>query len=602
MCDSGAKRGRLMQATTRTILIILSGFLWTLFPNVPAFSDNSPQSSTQNSSTNPPILISHLGSSPRLERPPVVFDHDMHTKALKQSKGQDCAICHIVKDASASLSNPEVKVFKFPKSAFDPTDKTAIMYAYHEGCVSCHRTLQSEGKKSGPDIGLCGKCHKKRPEVQQTTWAWSPIFNYARHGKHVEAVKKLDPATEFAIADKVQVVSDTSGNRCELCHHQYDEKQKKLIYKKDTENSCQACHKSKDEKNARSMQKVAHSACIGCHMKLAEKAKAETTSQQGSSSTTSQNKFGPFECKGCHGEHKELTPEEIMKVPRLVRGQKDVMDLALVLPDNTSVEMPKEIPGIQSPAVRMKAVTFNHKAHEPRAQFCNACHHNSLEKCVNCHTQTGDVKKGGGISYERAFHMVTSNQACIGCHAQKKQDQKCAGCHQWLTGPTPSSSCPVCHRGPSNGKAIDVPPMPLFQDKEKVPDKVVMKLLEKEFKPAEFAHLKIVNKLVTISNESSLARWFHSTREQALCAGCHHRSEFQQAAVKVPKCTTCHNKTVDLASLGKPTLMGAYHRQCIGCHGSMKQKPTALECAKCHAEKGEIKTALEVISHVPANK
>jgi hypothetical protein len=591
-----------MQTTTRTILMILSSFLWTLFPSAAAFSDNSLQSSSVKSSTNLPIFMSHLGSSVKLERPPVAFDHDTHTKALKQAKGQECAVCHIMKDSDARLSNPEIKVFRFPKGAFDPTDKTAIMYASHEACVSCHRSLQSEGKKSGPDIGLCGKCHKKRPEVQQIAWAWNPIFNYARHAKHVEAVKKLNPASEFAAPDKVEIVGDTSGNRCEVCHHQYDEKQKKLIYKKDTENSCRACHKSKDEKNARSMNKVAHSACIGCHMKLAEQAVTKTTSQPGSSGVGPQNRFGPFECKGCHGDHKELTPEEIVKVPRLARGQKDVLDLALVVPDGNREKKLDGMPETPATMVRMKAVSFNHKAHEPRAQFCNDCHHNSLEKCSNCHTQTGDVKKGGGISYERAFHMATANQACIGCHAKKKQDQKCAGCHQWLTGAVPSSSCPVCHSGPSNGKIVDVPPMPLFQDKEKVPEKVAIKLLEKEFKPAEFAHLKIVNKLVTISNESSLARWFHSTREQVLCAGCHHRSEFQQAAVKVPKCTTCHNKTVDPASLGKPTLMGAYHRQCIGCHGSMKQKPSALECAKCHPEKGEIKTAAGIVSQIPTNK
>jgi Zn finger protein HypA/HybF involved in hydrogenase expression len=131
----------------------------------------------------------------------------------------------------------------------------------------------------------------------------------------------------------------------------------------------------------------------------------------------------------------------------------------------------------------------------------------------------------------------------------------------------------------------------LFQDKDKVPEKLQIKLLEKEFKPAEIPHMKIVNKLVTISNESPLARWFHAAKEQTLCSGCHHRGELQQAAVKAPKCSTCHNRSFDPVALGKPGIMPAYHRQCIGCHEAMKQKPAALECVKCHPAKEGVQTA-----------
>jgi len=154
----------------------------------------------------------------------------------------------------------------------------------------------------------------------------------------------------------------------------------------------------------------------------------------------------------------------------------------------------------------------------------------------------------------------------------------------------PQSSCSVCHRGPSEGKIIEKAPTPLFQDKEKVPEKLQLKVLEREFKPAEIPHLKIVNKLVALSNESSLARWFHATKEQTLCSGCHHRSELQQAAIKAPKCSTCHNRSFDPKALGRPGLSAAYHRQCIGCHEAMNQKPAALECVKCHPAKEPVQT------------
>lgn len=538
-----------------------------------------------------PIVIAHQGSSASLERPPVRFNHDLHTTALKQTKSQDCAVCHVIKQTDPLLIDPEVKVFKFPKGPLDETDKTAIMHAYHNECVNCHRKMSSEGSKSGPAIGLCGKCHTRSAEPRSIAWSWSPIFDYARHAKHLQAVEKLDPGDQWNIAQKVEVTGETTGKKCDLCHHSFDSAKKKLVYTKNTENSCRACHKEKDEKNARSMQKVAHSACIGCHMKSAEKVRAELA-REGKTELTEadKKKFGPFECRGCHGEHK-LTPDEISKIPRLVRGQKDVIDLSLVAPDDVAPQEGRLVSAEGTPPIRMKAVPFNHKAHEQRGQFCNTCHHHSLEKCVNCHTPTGDPKKGGGVSYERAFHRAEGKQACIGCHAKAKQAANCAGCHQWTQNGMTPSVCVGCHRGPTAGIALEVPPMPLVQDKEKVPEKVRIKKLEKEFKPAEMPHMKIVNKLISLSNGNALARWFHAGKEQAVYAGCHHRSELQQAAVKVPNCSTCHNRSFDPNTLGKPGLSAAYHRQCIGCHEAMNQKPLALECTKCHPAKEVAHTA-----------
>jgi hypothetical protein len=581
-----------MRRLNQVILILVVLLTGLVFGEMRPAHSTEPGSSAPSKSAHLPLFIDHKGEALELERPLVAFDHDRHVTALKQGKSQDCAVCHLMKETDRRLVNPEVKVFRFPKGIVDETNKTSIMYEYHNECVSCHRKKASEGIKTGPDIGLCGSCHKKRPQVEKVAWAWSPIFNYARHARHVEAAKKFGSLDQLNVAEKVEVLGKTTGNRCELCHHTYDAKQKKLVYKKDTENSCGACHKAKDDQNARSMKKVAHSACIGCHMKIAEKVKIELA-RQGRTVLTAEDRkrFGPFECRGCHGEHKELAPDELVKIPRLVRGQKDMVDLSLVASEQIQMQPQQVVSSAAAVSVRMKAVPFNHKAHESRAQFCNTCHHHSLEKCQNCHTSSGDLKKGGGVSYERAFHRADAKQACAGCHATVKQSSKCAGCHQWMSNGMPKSSCSVCHRGPSGGKALEVPASPLFHDKEKVPEKIRIKLLAKEFKPAEIPHMKIVNKLVTISNESSLARWFHAAKEQALCSGCHHRSDLQQAAVQAPKCSTCHNRAFNPVALGKPGLMGAYHRQCIGCHQAMKQKPAALECVKCHPAKKDVQTA-----------
>ena len=352
----------------------------------------------------------------------------------------------------------------------------------------------------------------RKLEVKPVVWARKPIFNYARHDGHLKALAKIEKADKLNIAGKVELIGEMPKDQnCQVCHHTYDEVTKKLLYKKDSENSCQACHKAQDEKNARSIKKVAHSACVGCHLKLSEQVKKELV-LQGRQTLTEQDKkrFGPIECGGCHGEQKELKPDEIIKIPRLVRGQKDVVDVSLKDPATA----------------RMKLVPFNHKAHEPRAQFCNTCHHHSLEKCSNCHTPRGNVEKGGGIPLERAYHSMTSQQACVGCHDVAQQDAKCAGCHRRTSLELPKSSCPVCHRGSTAGAPVDAALAPIVFDKEKVPEKIQIKILEKEFKPADFPHQKIVAKLTKISNESSLARVFHAgLGEQALCSGCHHKSD-----------------------------------------------------------------------------
>ncbi|MFH1113625.1 MAG: cytochrome c3 family protein [Pseudomonadota bacterium] len=522
-----------MQRINHAILVTLSVMALVLLLGGMALI-HSQTASPQKPETSPPLplMLAHKGDSPRLDRPAPAFDHDRHTAALNQKTKKDCEACHILEEKDDRLSGDRmIQVFAFPKVPYAKQDKSAIMKAYHEACVSCHDEKASAGVKTGPRVGLCGLCHSKSQAATPVKWGWSPIFNYARHAQHVAA----------------------NQQKCELCHHTYDKTQRKLVYKKDTENSCRACHTSRDTNEAISIKKAAHSACIGCHMKL----------------TLEKKKSGPFNCRGCHGEHKELKPDELKKIPRLVRGQKDYMDISLKDPKTG----------------RMKLVPFNHKDHEPRGQFCNSCHHHSLEKCSNCHTRAGDVKKGGGVTVERAFHKPDTNLSCIGCHDTAKKQAQCAGCHSVMpTKAMPASSCPVCHQGPSQGKPVNVPPMSLVFDKEKVPEKVVMKHLEKEFKPAELPHLKIVTKLGLISNESPLARSFHAAGQDALCSACHHNGDMK-ATQKVPGCAACHSRPFDPQEPGKPGILAAYHRQCMGCHQAMNQKPLPLQCVKCHPAK-----------------
>ena len=101
-------------------------------------------------------------------------------------------------------------------------------------------------------------------------------------------------------------------------------------------------------------------------------------------------------------------------------------------------------------------------------------------------------------------------------------------------------------------------------------------------------HQKMIKKLTIISNENSLARFFHGAEDQALCYGCHHRGRIA-ATNKFPDCGSCHKKVFDPKDPGKPLLMAAFHQQCVGCHQVMGQKPKPLDCDKCHPEKGLVK-------------
>lgn len=517
-----------------------------------------------------PLLMLPQTPLLKLQRPQAVFDHDLHTRSLKEAGQTECSVCHVTEEASSGVPGKKVAVFRFPKAQVNPMDRTAVMNANHRECISCHRKMSAENRKSGPDIGLCGKCHVRNPAIQKTAWSWQPTFNYVSHAQHVKAMDSYKMGPEFNTVPGLQIdpSAASEAGRCEACHHVLDEKTNKLAYKKDSANSCRACHKDQDEKNVRALKNVAHAACISCHMKAHEVARKDKSSAQ--------KKWGPYDCKGCHGEHKKPTPEEIQQLPRLVRGQKDVMDLSF----STEAD-PKDVP---LPPVRMKVVPFSHKLHEPRTQFCNTCHHNSLEKCINCHTLQGDPKKGGGVSYERAFHSPTSRQACNGCHNTEKHNITCAGCHHVLGDQQSQSSCRICHRGPADGRWPDSKPISDIVDTQKVPERIKIKTLQKEFEPADFQHVKIIKRLVAISNQSSLAKWFHDGSQPLVCDSCHHRTPVD-AGNSFPKCISCHGRAQDTATLGKPGILAAYHRQCMECHENMRQKPLSLECVKCHAAK-----------------
>ncbi|MDJ0762109.1 MAG: cytochrome c3 family protein [Myxococcota bacterium] len=473
-----------------------------------------------------------------LRRPPVAFDHGAHTAALED---EGCTACHLQED--------DALVFKFARKD-DGDDGDALKDLYHDKCIGCHKARTAAGQTSGPEA--CATCHKKQSAGASLTLRKEMAFDYSLHYRHVQA---------------------TGQEKCDACHHQYDEAAQKLVYKKGAEDACRDCHGKVDEGRNLSLKNASHVNCITCHLR--EQARG--------------SKHGPVLCEGCHDAEYQAGYDtiDIENMPRLERGQKDKTR-------------------ISAEGAESLAVVFNHKAHETRARFCTTCHHKTPKPCGDCHTITG-AKEGDGITTEQAFHEKSSERSCVGCHMAKAAVPDCAGCHhlpvsQDLPG---KRTCPTCHTGdplPSDapdllladGAPTEQPvdaglsdsysktgPLTnglahLPEASDDFPKTVIIDTLANAYKPSTMPHQRIAARLDEIVRASELATVFHAQTE-VVCAGCHHHSPLE---ARPRPCKACHGSTAEPAK-DKPGLKAAYHRQCMGCHVEMNIQQ-AMGCTDCH--------------------
>ncbi len=315
-----------------------------------------------------------------LERPQVIFDHKKHEEASQQ---EGCKACHPVNDQNKL-------VFNFPKNG-DVKDKDALMNAYHDECIGCHKKKSAEDEKAGPVV--CADCHKNEYKSARLIMYPEFEFDFSYHDTHV---KKLN--------------EKLGKDDCGQCHHTYKlEEQNEelaLVYEEGTEESCAYCHEPgkkrgpeytaitrKAAEKGLDMKGASHQQCINCHLKYIEEGDEEV---------------GPTECVKCHtGKYKTIA--ELEDVPRPDRDQEETIFI--------DIEDSK-----------MKGVTFNHKSHEKYSGTCRACHHESLKGCKECHDLKGKPE-GNGINIANAYHGVFSEHSCTGCHNEQKKVKECAGCH-----------------------------------------------------------------------------------------------------------------------------------------------------------------------------
>ncbi len=501
-------------------------------------------------SQRPDIVTIDLPAIPGGEQMAAVqFLHDRHTEVLKGKK--DCSACHLQKDNRV--------VFKFKR--LENSDTAKDMDIYHDNCIGCHTETAAGGEPAGPVTGDCRSCHKTTSPL---TSSWQPLtFDKSLHYRH-SAAQTIRPT---------QARYDVN---CSACHHKFDKTTQKIVYLQGTEESCQYCHKAEKTDEARSLQAASHDACVNCHLQMADR----------------KVKAGPVECRSCHDLSAQQTIERVKDIPRMKRNQPDVTLLAswtrvADFSDTTHT-------------VHMNPVAFNHIGHEEKAANCKSCHHASLEKCSECHTNTGS-EKGGFINIAQAMHNQKSTESCIGCHKQNQVSPNCAGCHTLISDkPLADSACVTCHAVDKTAltpskinqetmtalarKTVQArqSPFTMVPD-EKIPENVTIKVMVDKYEGATFPHRKIVNTLANQIKDNRMASLFHG-QGTTLCQACHHNSP---ATTQPPKCAACHGEPIKTGQDdGRPGLMGAYHGQCITCHQAMQiEKPAATDCTACHKKR-----------------
>ncbi|MFO7497047.1 MAG: cytochrome c3 family protein [Desulfobacterales bacterium] len=490
------------------------------------------------------------------EMPAVAFAHDLHTEALT---GQDCTVCH--------LKDGERIRFTFKQAA--GKDYAADMTAFHDNCIGCHVETAQKGAPAGPTTGECRLCHRSTAPDDS---AWTAIkFDRSLHYRHQSSAR-------------IAATSAKDEANCSACHHEYNADTQTLFYQKGAEGSCRYCHAADDVPNetangeTRSMRRASHDGCVACH--LADRAQHKDMENA---------KFGPITCAGCHEKELQAQVARVEAIPRLKRNQPDAVLLATRF-TNQLAASPDAKPAVA-------AVAFDHKHHEDTVESCRTCHHASLQKCGDCHTPDG-AKEGDFIRLEQAMHAVAADQSCIGCHRSAKTAASCAGCHAMLPPQDfAARDCKTCHgisevdqtphvikdpdaRSAMASAAVSrrTPGIAMPPDVD-IPEIVTIAAISDKYEAVRMPHRKIVKALAERVGDNALAKAFHNEPE-TLCRGCHHN-----AAVlpKPPACASCHGP-MTLASMGaRPSLIGAYHVQCISCHERMGiEKPAATACIACH--------------------
>lgn len=258
----------------------------------------------------------------------------------------------------------------------------------------------------------------------------------------------------------------------------------------------------------------------------------------------------------------------------------------------------------------MKPVLFNHLIHEKAVTECETCHHTGEpQACTDCHTVDGK-KEGKFITLEQAMHAKNiakresgnTPSSCVSCHEKQLSQRQCSGCHKIVTPSRDANWCGVCHKVDVNATQLSKGMTNKLTANDNLaiatatvqankptpapatlgPAKAKIDELTNEYEPCLFNHRRHVASLMEGIKDNKLAAAFHS-KPETLCSTCHHNSPL---SLTPPKCSSCHQKTIDPKNPNRPSLKAALHLQCMGCHQGMNvHRPLNTSCSTCHKQK-----------------
>ncbi|MCB9357906.1 MAG: hypothetical protein H6506_02215 [Calditrichaeota bacterium] len=143
------------------------------------------------------------------------------------------------------------------------------------------------------------------------------------------------------------------------------------------------------------------------------------------------------------------------------------------------------------------------------------------------------------------------------------------------------SECHVCKTPTADDPCLRACPRPRATPQEiKVgPDEILINEIESEYEPVRFAHR--LHAEMTAMDRG--------------CQDCHH---FQEVG-GITACKNCHPPTAADDNLEQPSLKGAYHRQCLGCHQDWSHETA---CEICHMKKGQVGPAYQMPKTSPGSR
>jgi hypothetical protein len=336
-----------------------------------------------------------------LQRPPVEFDHAVHSKAF-EAKG--CTECHVRDDEGHLI--PQLR------TTIGIDDRKALIEAYHTACIDCHIRRGSTDQKAGPVT--CGECHVRRaPGVSERVAA---TYDYSLHARHVQAL----------------------DDKCGPCHHIWDEATKQLRYEKGTEESCSVCHGAVDVERTLSLQNASHRSCVSCHLER------EAAGDKG----------GPTHCVGCHDSGSRAGYVRLEDIPRLMCGQPDtlwVSDAAGAYPAVAFDHLAHE-----------PQAAFCSSCHHRSLKKCATCHTPTGSEEGSWVTLDQAYHGGDAIPSCGGCHRgAATTPPCGGCHQVRGEVPASGTCRVCHVGPRTASETSM---PPPVPKDLQLDPLPPFSD------------------------------------------------------------------------------------------------------------------------------------------